>query len=173
MADTLTVNLKALFDWTLNEAEDLSTISDSSQIKYEKVFEDGISDNQVNHIWHFQHALAGSGTKTHDLTALDTQTVFGGSHVASFQKVKIIVIQNTNTTAGDDLYLDAGASNAFITMFNGSTTAKVEIPSDSISVFSNRMTGWAVTGGTGDIISITNDSANEVTYNIVVAGIHS
>ena len=73
--------------------------------------------------------------------------IFGTAVVASFSKIKAILIVNTSTSSGNLLRV-GGGSNPFTPPFVGSGTAQVEIGADSALLLSNKKDGWNVTAGT-------------------------
>jgi len=170
MADIVTGTLQALLKWNQTEALDLSSVDDVASINFTVSLANGTGDNQVNELWHDSRSLSAASNDDLDLTAL-TRTIFGTSVTSSFSILKAILIHNTSTTDGDDLYIDSSVSNSIVTPFNASATSKIEIPASSPLVLANVLSGWAVTSGTADILRITNDGAGSVDYKIALLGL--
>ena len=173
MADALTLTITATMDWLFNDALDLSTISDSTKITYDKSLTDGTGNSLVDGIWHDTRTISGAaGTADSlDVGAL-AQTLFGQADTMDFVvgKIKMIYIVNTNTTSGDDLYIDSSVANSLILPFVSIATAKIEIPADSCLLWVNKVPGWTTSATTG-IVSIKKDVAADVIYKIVIAGV--
>lgn len=169
MADTLSVEVRASLAWLFQDAIDLTTIADSSKLEYARSLADGTAADQADKLWHDERTVAGGANDDLDLTAL-VNTVFGSTLTINLAKVKALLLVNTSTTAGDELRLDSAVANGFRSPFNGSATSQLEIGADSALLLSNKKDGWAVTGGTGDILRIHNPGANPITYRIAVIG---
>ena len=170
MADVLTLNLNAKIDWVLRETLDLSTVTDTAAATYTAAVADGTGADQCDKIWHDSIALATGLSTTLDLSGGLTTTIFGTAVAFTFVKVKAVLIVNTSTTAGDELVWNGTIANSWLGPFNGSATSKIEIGPDSALFVSSKKDGWAVTAGTGDIITITNAAGGTITYKIVIAG---
>ena len=169
MADTLSMTVNASVRWLYAEGGEMSTPTDDGGLVYDKPFADGTGASQVTKVWRDTRTIAGSGVDNLDLTVLSSSW-FGNTLTATFTAVQILGIINTSTTAGDDLYVDTTVTNSFVTPFNSSTNTKVEITAGGMLLMVNRLETWAVAASIGDILQIENDSANSVTYRIVIAG---
>jgi len=171
MAMSLSSSAKLLFDWAWSDALDLSSVIDTAEASEELTYANGTGALQNKVVWHDQRQVAGpAGTADNiDLVSI-TQTFFGKSIPLALAAIKIIMIVNTNTTAGDDLYIDSSTANSFVGPFADSATSKIEIPAESMIIWAANISGWAPAAGTGDILSIKNDSSNAITYKIVIVG---
>ena len=170
MPDTLSVEIKASLNWLWEEALDLSTLVDSSRLEVLSAFSTGSSAGEADQLWHDSRTIGAASNDDLDLTDL-TQTVHGQSVSLGFASIKAILIQNTSTTAGDKLVLDSSVTNGVLTPFNGSASSKLEIPADSPLLLVNRLDGWTVTAGTGDLLRISNPGAESIDYKIVILGV--
>lgn len=167
MADTLAIDVLAKVSWLFQDALDLSTVSDVSSLEYKKSLADGTGADQADKMWHDQRTILTAADDDLDLAGVLTNA-FGAT--VTFVKIKGILIVNTSTTAGDELYLDSSVTNGFLAPFNGSATSKVEIGADSPLLLCSKKDGWTVTAATGDILRIHNANAGSVTYKIVIWG---
>lgn len=169
MSASLSVEVKASLAWLWEESLELSTLVDSSRLDAPTALAAGNGPGQVNQLWHDTRSLAGESHHDLDLTAL-TQTMRGQAVSLGFATVKAILIHNTAADAGKKLVLDSSAPNAMLTPFDNSATSKLEIPPASPLLLVNRLGGWAVTAGTGDILRIDNPGLASIAYKIVVVG---
>lgn len=169
MADTLTIEALARLTWTRKEALDLSNVVDSATLEWKESLADGTGADQTDLVWHDERSILTTANDDLDMTAL-VATIFGSTVTTNFVKVKLILIINRSTTAGEELKLDSSVANGFLGPFNGSATSKIEIGPDSALLLSSKKDGWTVTAATGDIIRINNPNATTVTYRVVIAG---
>lgn len=170
MSDTLAVEIKASLNWLWEETLDLSTLVDSSRLEVLSAFSTGEAAGQANQLWHDARTLAASSNDDLDLTDL-AQAVHGQAVSLGFASIKAILIQNLSTTSGEKLVLDSSVTNGVLTPFNGNGTSKLEIPADSPLLLVNRLDGWSVTAGTGDLLRIHNPGAESIDYKIVILGV--
>jgi len=169
MADTLNADLAASLAWVFRDELDLSTVSDAAALAYERGLTDGVAADQADKIWHATRTLAGSSNDDLDLTAL-ALTLFGASLTINLAKVKAILIVNTSTSAGEILRVGGATSAAFAAPFNDVATSVVEVGPDSPLLLANKKDGWAVAGGSADVLRIANPNAGSVTYKIAILG---
>ena len=170
MSESVSLTVEATLNWLYNTGLDLTTVSDSCKLKWSNTWSDGSGDDgTVQTLWHDSRTISGAaGTgETLDLEAL-SQTMYGTALSFDLGACKMLLIYNTNTTAADDLYIDASVSNAFVGQFNDVTTSKIEIPADGCVLFTNQKGTWTVDGTHSDL-RIVKDTANDVTYEIVLA----
>jgi hypothetical protein len=174
MSDTLALDLKTSIHWSFREALSLSTVTDSSKLEYNRSLADGTDDDEVDKLWHDLRGLPPETFEDIDLTAL-VQTLYGNAIAIDLAKVKVLMIVNQSTTAGDDLLVGgAGAgNNAWTAPFDGDADAKIVVPPDSTLLLVNKTTGWAVAGGSSDVLRIENETLNLVPYKILIAGTSS
>lgn len=169
MPDTLSSEIKASCGWILREALELSNVVDSGRMEFSRTLADGTGLDQAAVVWHDHRTLAAGANDDLDLAGGLSNTIFGTPVVASFSKIKAIMIVNT-ATASAGLLRVGGGSNPFTPPFVGSGSAQVEIGADSALLLSNKKDGWTVTPGTGDILRIQNPSAVSITYQIAILG---
>ncbi len=129
---------------SVTSTPDIGSLNYAVNFAASLTFADGTGANQANMIWADQRTLSASATEDLDLAGGLTN-VFGAA--LTFTKIKAIII----TAAGDGIALTPGAFFA--------------------AGFPN-LAGIGVTGGTGDLLTLTNSAGTTpVTYNIVVVGI--
>ncbi len=182
MTLNLAMTVRQKFDWLFGDTIDLSTIKDDSDLDYVKALANGIGNNNINQMWHDRRRLSiASPTDLLDLAG--SLTNFRGSTVA-FTQIKALLIFNKGVdsprgtftpTAGQDLLIGGASSNAWVALFNGSTTAKFRLRSGGCVSFVIPIDGFRVVAGTSDILQIAHDgsaaSGTDITYDIVLAGI--
>lgn len=166
---TMTSQVKAEINWVQRTALDLSTVQDASKLSCSTDLATGTAINLADLVWHDTRTVASGANDDLDLTAV-ARTIFGTSVPSPFVKVKSILIWNRSTATGEELVVDSSVANAFTGWCAGSITSKKQIGPNSPGLFANNCDGWAVTGGTGDILRITNTGAAPIIYDIVIIG---
>jgi len=169
MSAALTVEAKVNLAWLWEEPLDLSTLVDSSQLEVKTALAAGDGPGEVDQLWHDTRTIVGESNDDLDLTAL-VQTIHGQAVSLGFSTIKAILIHNTSTVAGETLCVDSSVTNGLLTPFANSASSKLEIPPGSPLLLVNKLEGWAVTPGTGDVLRITNLSEEEIAYQIVLVG---
>lgn len=169
MADTLSFDVRAKVAWVFKEALDLANVIDSGEKEYKYSFADGTGSSQADKVWADQRTVTAAANDDLDLTAL-TDSIFGSTRTISFAKIRGIYIQNTSTTAGEELQLDSSVAASIVAPFAASTTSKLQIPEDSCILLVNKITGWTVTNTTADVLRITSTGAASIVYNIAIWG---
>ncbi len=110
--------------------------------------------------------IAASSSENLDLAGVLTDP-FGV--VATFGHVKAIYIKASAANA-NSVVIGGAPANAFIGPF-GDATDKISIPPGGSVLLVHPGAGWAVTGGTGDILLVGNSGAGSgVSYDIVLVG---
>lgn len=133
----------------------------------------GTSDGQCDLVWADRRSLAADTTETIDL---DTSLTDSAGTAVDFAQVDLIVFINRNTVAGDDLHIGPNSSNGFSGPWADDSDRSV-CPAgatsgahDGMLIMANPQ-GWAVTGGTGDLIAVINiDAANAISYDVLILG---
>lgn len=125
---------------------------------------------------------SGTGTLQADLQFYDTRTLTGASesldlaggladvfgNTLTFADVKSLYIKNTSTAKGEDLLVGGAAANALATPF-GDSSDKIRIRAEGHISLAAPRDGYAVTGGTGDLLKI-DPGADTITYDIIILG---
>lgn len=92
--------------------------------------------------------------------------VFGNT--LTFARIKLLLVHNTNTTAGNNLKIGGAASNAFL-LFDNATDIKPVGPNGIALFWEPSAAGMAVTASTGDILKM-DAGASTIVYKIVIIG---
>jgi hypothetical protein len=134
---------------------------------YQMLYTTGTGAGAADRIWSDQRTIAASGTDDLDLAGVLTG-VFGST--VTFARIRAIVVAaasgNTN-----NVVIGAAAANGFAT-WAGAATHTVNVrPGGFFCIANTDATGYAVTGGTADILRIANSGAGtSVTYDIYLIG---
>jgi hypothetical protein len=168
MADVLATDIRCTVNWLLQEAADLSVITDTSLLAYEQSLADGTALDQADKIWYRETTLDGGANHDWNLSTLSL-SLFGDSVSVAFVRVKLLFVINLATVVGDELRMGAAAANPWTAPL-GSGTDFVRVPADSSLFLCNRKDGWAVTPGLSNVLRLRNPGSNSITYRIVIAG---
>ncbi|MEZ0155261.1 MAG: hypothetical protein AB9Q22_10230 [Candidatus Reddybacter sp.] len=163
LSSTIDVNVSAVLD----VAADIGTAKHSIAESIGIALKDGAGLNQANQMFTDQRTVALSTTDTLDLSGTLVNNL--GQTVA-LTKVKALII---SAAVGNGSTLTVGGNvNAFADWLGAAAhTVKVR-PGGVLCLVAPDATAYAVTGGTGDLLDITNDDgAAAATYDIVVIGV--
>lgn len=162
LALTLKTTYTNAYGITDNLTEDIvtKTISDS--------LADGVIVDTANVVWHNTATLANSTTSLDLVSALTDS--YGNA--ITFAKVKGILLHNKETTAGN--FIQFGGIAACVPVLVSTAPAAefpciVVHPGGLLFLWNPSLAGWAVTGGTGDLIYLKTVTVS-VTYDLVIIG---
>lgn len=149
-----------------SSALDLVTAAAPLDFTFRDALATGTGADQADLVWSDTRTLAASATEDLDLAGVLTGAL--GSTL-TFARVKAVVISaaagNTN-----DVQVTTPAANGFPLFLAASDGIAVK-PGGVVFVFSPGATSYAVTAGTGDLLTVTNSGAGTaVTYSIIVIG---
>lgn len=162
LSTKLTMNLAA----TLTSPLDLSTPDDALSYIARFTLTSGTGANQADMLWHDQRTLAASGTENLDLAGSLTNA-FGATQ--TFARVKLLAVAaasgNTN-----DVQVQRGSSNG-VTIFMAASDGLLVKPGGLFLWVAPGATAVPVTGGSSDILTVTNSAGStSVTYDVIVIG---
>ncbi len=164
---SLTATLVAKISADLTNPQDLSTPMDSLLESIILAFTNGTGANQANMLWHDQRTITASATDSLDLAGGLTNA-FGA--VQTFARVKGILIKAAAANA-NDVHIAVPATNGFITWAGAAGDLVKVQPGGLFLLAAPGATGYAVTGGTGDMLDIINGGGgSSVIYDIVLIG---
>lgn len=152
---------------TLSNALDLQTVTTALNYGKSVAWSNGTGNGQADKLWTDQRTLTASANEDLDLAGGLTDA-FGAA--ITFARIKMILVvaaaANTN-----NVVIGAAASNAFVGPF-GAATHTIHVRPDGMAVLACKdATGWAVTGGTGDLLRVANSAGStSVTYDIAILG---
>ncbi len=129
----------------------------------------GTADGKMNEMWHDQRTLALSTSEDLDLFGT-LENIFGD--IVNFAVVDAIFVKNTSVNS---CVLEVGppAANGFGVGVGGAWKAASDaniLQKDAAIMLLAPPAGWAVTAGTGDLLTINNTTAEEALYEIAIIG---
>jgi len=142
---------------------DLVIVKDIFDKSYTLELADGTGDDQGNIQWHDTRSLAASATENLDLAG-SLVDAFGKT--LTFAAVKALFIKN-NSTGTQVLSVGGAASNVWSPFANTSDIITIN-PGGVLFMMDG--TGWAVSGGTSDLLKIANAAGAALTYDILIWG---
>lgn len=150
----------------LTDALDLSTVSDPLDYAYRDTLTSGTAADMADMLWHDTRTLTASATEDLDFAGSLTNA-FGDTQ--TFARIKGIVVAaasgNTN-----NVNVTRPASNG-VPLFLAAGDGIAVRPGGIFSAFAPDATAYAVTAGTGDLLTFTNSAGStSVTYSIIVFG---
>jgi len=130
----------------------------------------GTADGQVDLVFSEEHSLSASGSKTYDLAGALTAAI-GGSTL-TFVDICAILLINADSDA--DLTIGPAASNGCVS-FWADASDRVRCGRAASSARPSIVllyddSGYTVTAGTGDGITVTETAGNACTYQIAFLG---
>lgn len=165
MSQNIAGSIKCQVNHTYNNVLDLSTVADTLAKVYTDAFTDGTGANKAQIVFHDKRSLLTTTTEEIDLAGV-LVNAFG---VATFTKVKAILINVNTVTAGYRLMIGGAAANAFETWV-GAAGDIIKIGAGGFLALSSPVDGYVVTGGTADLLKIDNPSGGTVEYDIWIIG---
>jgi len=168
MPPALSLDLRASLTWLLQDALDLSTITDVSKLEYAASLTSGVGSEQADRIWHDERTLAAAAADELVLSALES-SVFGNDVETALAKVKAVLIVVTTTASGTELTIGNAASHAWVGPFNAAGD-RLKLTADAAIFLVNKQSGWSVGVGATDVLKIANTGSGSATYRIVIVG---
>ena len=152
--------------WTHTGASDLSTASETFDTLLNWTFTDGDAADKMDALYVERRSLAASGSEDLDLAGGITNT-FG--EVLTLTKVRMLIVR-PNSTNLNTISVGGAAANGFAA-WSGATNHTVTVRAGgTLMLLAPDATGYAVTAGTGDLLTIQNDGTNGVSYDIYIGG---
>ena len=153
---------------TLTSSLDLTTASAPMTLSRAVSLSSGTGAGKADRVFSDRRTLAASATEDLDLAGALTDALGG---TVSLARVKGIIVSasadNTN-----NVVVGAASSNPWATLLNATGTITLR-PGASVGLMAGvaDATGYAVTGGTGDLLKVANSGGTTaVTYDIVIIG---
>ena len=162
LATTITAAIKAIE----TSPQDLAAASAPAALEVKINLTDGAGANQASKIFSDSRVLAASASESLDLAGGLTSAL---GATLTFATVKAILIRAKSTNA-NNVVIGPAASNGFLGPFADASDRVAIKPGGYFSVAAPG-TGWTVTAGTGDLLSVANSgSGTEVGYDIIIVG---
>lgn len=153
---------------TLTSSLDLTTASAPMTLSRAVSLSSGTGAGKADCVFSDRRTLAASATEDLDLAGALTDALGG---TVSLARVKGIIVSasadNTN-----NVVVGAASSNPWATLLSATGTLTLR-PGASVGLMAGvaDATGYAVTGGTGDLLKVANSGGSTaVTYDIVIIG---
>lgn len=169
----MSVTTRIKYALRVTDDGDHSEIFDGSQGRHliEKVIEwaDGTGANQADLAFSDQRTISAAANEDIDLAG-GHNDAYGNA--VTLVKIKLLVVENTNTADGDDLQVGPASSNGCDCFWADSSDRNVVPAGGALIIYDPN--GLAVTAGTGDLINIAEvGGSNANTYNLLVVGTSS
>lgn len=170
MGSVLSANLDLMVFSLFRNALDLNTVDSKVDYRMQKALAEGTGNGQINQRWHDRRSLVSTSEE------LDLHTPNGAVALVNefgedcaFAKVKVIMIYNRNTGAGENLTIGNAAAQQF-SSFLGSATDKIVLGPKGILILVNPDAGYASAAGSTDKLKI-DAGGNTVEYDIILMGV--
>lgn len=171
-ADTITASFNTIHSGT--HTKDVSgratatawQVGQNSFPSLSKSYTTGTGTNQVNKEHVSTYSIGATTNQDLDLSGVLTDDQ-GNTLAFTYIKEILVIINDPDGTKALEIG-PAGVSNAFLGPFADASDKLTFL--DHIRL-SNPYTGWAVTGGTVDIMRLRNPSASALTATVVILGI--
>mgnify|MGYP001594440543 CR=1 FL=1 len=146
----------------------LSTITDPLDRDFTQLLSTGTGANQASNLYHDDRTLTASASENLDLAGSLTNG-FGVTLTFTAIKAMLVRAKSTNT---NNVQVGGAASNAWATWVGNSTDIVSVKPGGTLLIIAPDATGFAVTAGTGDILTIANSAGStSVIYEIILLGV--
>jgi len=162
--DTVSATLRLDLDILNRLLVGLTTITERVEKDYTQLLSSGTGANQANALWHDQRTLGASASEDLDLNASLTDS-FGASVTCVALKALIVKAATGNT---NNVLVGAGNST-ITTIFSATNDQLIVRPGGVLMLTAPDATGAAITGGSADVLSVTNSAGGtSVVYDIIV-----
>ena len=131
------------------------------------VVTDGAGAGEMDLLWSDQRTLSASATEDLDLYGSLVDS-FGTT--MSFTRMRLLVVKAADDNT-NNVVIGGAAANTMLNWVSDATDKVVVKPGGILYLYAPDTTGYAVTSGTGDLLTITNGGAgSSVTYDIYIGG---
>lgn len=177
MATTLDATLLFRVAWRHLETGDLGRTEDSYKWEPKHTIETGSTANKCNQNYYVTGTVASGATVDYDLAG-GVVNAFGDT--VTLTKIRAIALQNVGANdgaggysvqTGETLKIGGAGSNPITTIFDGSGTAKQTVHSGGLYFATSPNDGFVVTGGSADVLRITNGGTKTIQYKLLVMGV--
>lgn len=168
MSLTATIIADALASYT--KAADQGTAAFPPIITSHYSITNGTAANQANGLWCDERTLSASASDSLDLSGGLTD-IYGAT--LTFTKIKVLLVK-ASADNGDDLTVGSTSDSpdtGFSTWLGAEGHSVRVAPGGLLLVVAPDADGFAVTAGTGDILTVANTDDAAVTYEIMLIGV--
>lgn len=164
---TLTSNISVNVTGNYSLALDLATKTCNLLKAYSVDLASGTAANQADMIWHDQRTLTASATEDLDLAASLTDLLTGAAITFARVKTLVVIASSGNT---NNVQVTRPASNGVPIFIAAGDGVNVR-PNGCLVIHAPDATAYAVTAGTGDLLTFTNSAGStSVTYDVILIG---
>lgn len=161
----LSATIKTDVAFSVSGAPDFGKVSGKFDGWGDRSLGNGVASEQADVVFSKSYTIAASGTQDIDLAGALVNQIGGA---AVFAKVKAILIRardgNTNNV------IVGNGTNPFVGPF-GAGAHTVAVPPGGRFSISAPKAGWAVTGGSADVLKLANSAGGtSVTVDVVIIG---
>lgn len=167
MANTLTATIRAAIGIDY-EGDDISLGKQRATLPFhaDLIIGSGTGAGQSDLTYFNTRTLAASGSGTVDLAGGLTSPL---GETLTFVEVTAILVRAAAGNGGNITFGPNG-SNGFLGPF-ADATDRIRLAAGQACLLTNSGAGWAVTAGTGDLLSFANsDASNSGSYDLVILG---
>ena len=162
---TISLEVLARVRGTASKSTDAGTVSLPINESCALSLANGTGADQANLHYIDGFSIASGGNTTYDVAGSLSDDL-GQSAVFSAIKAIMVIADDTNTT---DLTIGNG-TNGFDGPFDDATATVTLKPGACMLITNPSAAGWAITGGSNDVIKIANGSGATATGTLVVIG---
>ena len=163
MAKIVTGKVGATLSAAFSEAKDVGTVQSTPSLSVNDVFTNGSGANKVEAVVYDTGSIAASGSADIDLAGALKDPA---GDLVVLTKVKGFLVKNTSTV-GDGIIV----GGTFASWLGAASDAVKIMPGGSIVVSNPTESGYTVTAGSADVMTLTNlDAVNAQTYEVEVLG---
>jgi len=142
MTTTLRSMIHARLGWTWRDHIGACEIVDNNRLEAKLELADGTNAGQADAVWHVEDATLADGQSVDlELNALE-QTLFGGTIVIRFDRIKGLLVIYKGT-AGDYLLVGAAPANEWHEPF-GTSGNTLKVMPNSPLLLANSRDGWPI-----------------------------
>jgi hypothetical protein len=161
----LSITLTGTLNKTIPTDLDLQTATAPLAVSTALALANGVGAGQADLLWADTRTILASANDDLDLAGVLVDAI---GRTLTFLRVKLVYLKASATNVNNAV-IGAG-TNPFINMLNAAGTLTVR-PGGVFVAAATDAVGYAVTGGTGDILRVANSGAgSSVIYDIVIIG---
>jgi len=161
-----------IWDYRHIDSDSISSPVDKKRFIYTNTYADGSGNNQMQDMVRYE-ATVGVGEGTEDTYDLAGGVLDAFGNTITFATIKKILLINNSTTSGEDIRLGgpiAGTTGNLITSIFGDVTGGVTVKAGGSVSIEAPLIGYAVTGGSADVLVVSNEGTGSITYQLLIGG---
>lgn len=167
----LSTIIETRINTALTAVADIGAATHQSEQASRFQWDSGVGANQADEYWSDERTVTTGATDSIDVAgAGGTRLLVGGA--LAFVKIKAIRVRNSNNAGTPNtttISLTRPASNG-VPFLTAAGDAIPIPPGGEVTIVNPSSAGYAVTGGTGDLIDIVNAAGASAVYRIEIIG---